>query len=167
MPECRAGDSLGSQPELAWVQVCERRECKGKMTNVIARKRCMLAGDSFQLAKHRHYTQTPFPWGLLTSASCTHSPNNPFAGGQSQNGLSPAIPERGVKPSASMIEKDNIRRTEGFGLLWQNRLSNNVGSIEHFLGALVRALGRARHFALVDTLAISNSGPPVSLRTVT
>ena len=22
----------------------------------------------------------PFPWGLLTSASCIHSPNNPFAG---------------------------------------------------------------------------------------
>ena len=32
--------------------------------------------------------------GLLTSASCTHSPNNPFAGAQSQNGLSPALPVR-------------------------------------------------------------------------
>jgi hypothetical protein len=41
---------------LTWVQVCERCECKGKMTNVMARKRCMLAGDSSQFAKHRSST---------------------------------------------------------------------------------------------------------------
>ncbi len=51
------------------------------------------AGDIFVI-KALDYTQNPFPWGLFTSASCTHSPNNPFSGGQSQNGLSPVIPER-------------------------------------------------------------------------
>src|SRR5208282_6357391 len=31
-----------------------------------------------------------------------------------------------------------------------NRLSNNVSSVKYFWGALVRALRRARHFALVE-----------------
>src|ERR1035437_8128118 len=33
-----------------------------------------------------------------------------------------------------------------------NRVSNNVGRVKHFLGALVCALRRARHFALVEEL---------------
>src|SRR5450759_1870268 len=33
-----------------------------------------------------------------------------------------------------------------------NRVSNNVGGVKHFWGALARALRRARHFALVEEL---------------
>jgi hypothetical protein len=34
--------------------------------------------------------------------------------------------------------------------LSQTGLSNNVGGVKHFWGALARALRRARHFALVE-----------------
>jgi hypothetical protein len=37
-------------------------------------------------------------------------------------------------------------------LLVINRVSNNVGSVKYFLRVRVRALRRARHFALVDAL---------------
>jgi hypothetical protein len=37
-------------------------------------------------------------------------------------------------------------------LLAKNRVSNNVGGVKHFWGALALALGRARHFALVEEL---------------
>src|ERR1700690_2669301 len=33
-----------------------------------------------------------------------------------------------------------------------NRLSDNVGGVKHISSVLVRALGRARHFALVEEL---------------
>jgi len=39
------------------------------------------------------------------------------------------------------------------GLLAINRLSDNVGGVKHFSSVLVRALGRARHFALVEELS--------------
>ena len=32
----------------------------------------------------------------------------------------------------------------------KSRLSNNVGAVKHFLSVLLRALRRARHFALVE-----------------
>ena len=35
-----------------------------------------------------------------------------------------------------------------------NRLSNNAGGVKHFLGALLPALGRERHFALAEALPI-------------
>src|SRR6202795_391232 len=47
-------------------------------------------------------------------------------------------------------------------LLSQNRLSDNVAPVKHFLGVLTRALRRARHFALVEGSAIpTNQGPLV------
>ena len=36
----------------------------------------------------------------------------------------------------------------------QHRLSNNVGGVKHFLSVLLRALRRARHFALVEDVPI-------------
>ena len=36
--------------------------------------------------------------------------------------------------------------------LAKNRLSDNVGGVKHISSVLVRALGRARHFALVEEL---------------
>jgi hypothetical protein len=38
------------------------------------------------------------------------------------------------------------------GLLLKNRVSDNVGSVKHFLGVPTHALRRARHFALVEGL---------------
>jgi hypothetical protein len=38
--------------------------------------------------------------------------------------------------------------------LTKHRVSDNVGGVKHFSGALIRALGRARHFALVEGSAI-------------
>jgi hypothetical protein len=38
--------------------------------------------------------------------------------------------------------------------LLQNRVSDNVAPVKHFLSALTRALRRARHFALVEGSAI-------------
>jgi hypothetical protein len=38
------------------------------------------------------------------------------------------------------------------GLLLKYRLSDNVGGVKHFSSVLIRALGRARHFALVEEL---------------
>ena len=35
-----------------------------------------------------------------------------------------------------------------------NRLSNNVGGVKHFSSVLIRARGRARHFALVEDVPI-------------
>jgi hypothetical protein len=35
-----------------------------------------------------------------------------------------------------------------------NRLSDNVGGVNHFLSVLTRALRRARHFALVEDVPI-------------
>jgi hypothetical protein len=34
-----------------------------------------------------------------------------------------------------------------------NRLSDNAGAVNHFLSVLLRALRRARHFALVEAFA--------------
>jgi hypothetical protein len=46
-----------------------------------------------------------------------------------------------------------------FGLSWRNiAISNNVGSVKHFLSALRHALEEERHFALVGGLRISNLG---------
>jgi small neutral amino acid transporter SnatA (MarC family) len=39
--------------------------------------------------------------------------------------------------------------------LLQNRLSDNVGAVNHFLSVLRRALRRARHFALVEAFAFA------------
>jgi len=36
----------------------------------------------------------------------------------------------------------------------KNRVSDNVGGVKHFLSILLRALRRARHFALVEGSAI-------------
>ena|SRR5450759_771081 len=41
---------------------------------------------------------------------------------------------------------------EGPGQLLKYRVSDNVGGVKHFWGALARALRRARHFALVEAL---------------
>jgi hypothetical protein len=38
------------------------------------------------------------------------------------------------------------------GLLAKNRLSDNVGAVNHFLSVLLLALRRARHFALVEAV---------------
>jgi small neutral amino acid transporter SnatA (MarC family) len=37
----------------------------------------------------------------------------------------------------------------------KNRLSDNVGAVNHFLSVLRRALRRARHFALVEAFAFA------------
>jgi len=39
-------------------------------------------------------------------------------------------------------------------LAQENRVSDNVGGVKHFLSILLRALRRARHFALVEGSAI-------------
>jgi hypothetical protein len=39
--------------------------------------------------------------------------------------------------------------------LAKNRLSDNVGAVNHFLSVLRRALQRARHFALVEAFAVA------------
>jgi hypothetical protein len=39
-----------------------------------------------------------------------------------------------------------------FSQLLQNRVSDNVGGVKHYSSVVVRALGRARHFALVEEL---------------
>jgi hypothetical protein len=39
------------------------------------------------------------------------------------------------------------------GQLAKNRLSDNAGAVNHFLSVLLRALRRARHFALVEAFA--------------
>ena len=44
-------------------------------------------------------------------------------------------------------------------LLAINRLSDNVGAVNHFLSVLLRALRRARHFALVEALALAVALP--------
>jgi hypothetical protein len=44
-------------------------------------------------------------------------------------------------------------------VLDSTRLSNNVGSVKRFFGALARALRRVRHFALVE--ALPTRGPLV------
>ena len=44
-------------------------------------------------------------------------------------------------------ESLGVGRTS-IGLLAQNRVSDNVGVVKYFLGVLLRALRRARHFAL-------------------
>jgi len=59
----------------------------------------------------------------------------------------------------AMSELSRVR-TELFGLLvipslaphpvQANRLSDNVGGVKHFLSVLLRALRRARHFALAE-----------------
>jgi hypothetical protein len=41
------------------------------------------------------------------------------------------------------------------GWLVLNRLSDNVGSVNHFLSVLLRALRGARHFALVEAFAFA------------
>ena len=42
--------------------------------------------------------------------------------------------------------------------LAKNRVSDNVGAVKHFLSILLRALRRARHFALVEGLCHTNQG---------
>ena len=37
----------------------------------------------------------------------------------------------------------------------QNPVSNNVGAVKHFLSVVLRALRRARHFALVEAFAFA------------
>ena len=37
-------------------------------------------------------------------------------------------------------------------LMLKNRLSDNFGGVKHFSSVLIRALARARHFALVEEL---------------
>jgi hypothetical protein len=41
------------------------------------------------------------------------------------------------------------------GLLAINRVSDNAGGVNHFLSVLLRALRRARHFALVEAVAVA------------
>jgi hypothetical protein len=41
------------------------------------------------------------------------------------------------------------------GQLLINRVSDNVGGVKHFLSVLLRALARARHFALVEAFAFA------------
>ena len=36
-----------------------------------------------------------------------------------------------------------------------NRISDNVGGVNHFLSVLLRALRGARHFALVEAFAVA------------
>jgi hypothetical protein len=56
-------------------------------------------------------------------------------------------------------------RTREAAQLLKNRLSNNVGSVKHFLGVRVRALRRARHFALVeDSCSMPTPGPVLVIR---
>jgi hypothetical protein len=43
--------------------------------------------------------------------------------------------------------------------LAKHRLSNNVGSVKHFLSTPPRALEEERHFALVERCAVSNQSP--------
>src|SRR5579864_8634451 len=43
-----------------------------------------------------------------------------------------------------------VRKTASSGRLTKNRLSDNVGGVKYFLSVLLCALGRARHFALVE-----------------
>jgi hypothetical protein len=45
-------------------------------------------------------------------------------------------------------------RTPSF-LLAEYRLSDNAGGVNHFLSVLLRALRRARHFALVEAVAVA------------
>src|SRR5271157_5027636 len=47
---------------------------------------------------------------------------------------------------------------DGSSLLAKYRISNNVGGVKHFWGALARALRRARHFALVEDFAMPTQG---------
>src|ERR1019366_5194141 len=42
-----------------------------------------------------------------------------------------------------------------------HRVSDNAGAVKHFLSVLLRALRRARHFALVEGSALPNQGPLV------
>jgi hypothetical protein len=41
------------------------------------------------------------------------------------------------------------------GLLAKHRVSNNVGSVKHIQGAPIPGLVRARHFALVEAVALA------------
>jgi hypothetical protein len=52
-------------------------------------------------------------------------------------------------------------RTEPFirKSLAKYRLSDNAGAVKHFLSILLRALRRARHFALVEALAVAVALP--------
>jgi hypothetical protein len=43
-------------------------------------------------------------------------------------------------------------------LLAKNRISDNVGGVNHFLSTRLRALRKERHFALVDELCATNPG---------
>jgi hypothetical protein len=45
------------------------------------------------------------------------------------------------------------------GLLLKHRVSDNAGGVNHFLSVLVRALRRARHFALVEAFAVALALP--------
>jgi hypothetical protein len=49
--------------------------------------------------------------------------------------------------------------------LVKNRLSDNAGAVNHFLSVLLRALRRARHFALVEAVAFAVAlAPPTKAR---
>src|ERR1700693_6386190 len=56
-----------------------------------------------------------------------------------------------------------IKKSFGLDTQWlsYHRVSNNVGSVKRFWGALARALRRARHFALVEgfTFALASKRP--------
>src|SRR5215472_1230566 len=49
-----------------------------------------------------------------------------------------------------IIRPSSCQQTGSCGRLVLNRLSNNVGGVKHFLSVLLRALRRARHFALIE-----------------
>src|SRR5215472_13401928 len=49
-----------------------------------------------------------------------------------------------------IIRPSSCQQTGSYGRLVLNRLSDNVGGVKHFLSVLLRALRRARHFALVE-----------------
>jgi hypothetical protein len=56
-------------------------------------------------------------------------------------------------------ERPRLRRILYETESWHNiPISNNVGSVKHFLSALRHALEEERHFALVGGLRISNLG---------
>src|ERR1700690_1554126 len=63
--------------------------------------------------------------------------------------------------SATKSSTQNLGHYRRSGLRWlvKNRVSNNVGSVKHFLGVRVRALRGARHFALVEGFAMPTPGP--------
>ena len=61
-----------------------------------------------------------------------------------------------------MTQAERTGTTSQFGTIWKQTLavnkhglSDNAGGVKYFLSVLLRALPRARHFALVEAFAVA------------